>query len=194
MVEDHIASKTPAEYKQFIKTKIRDAAFTTLQATKNTHSKVKDNNYENLDKPQPYLMSKLFTNQQCSIIFALKSKTIRGIKDNFKLMYSGDILCPICERSRDTQQHVLQCKVLQDILPMKSHIKYDHLNGTILEQKEFVDLYEKYLEIRDEIIDNKDSQHSLPGRYTGPLHPQARTKRTQARRSTGDTASLDVSL
>ena len=190
MEDDHIANMPVNKYKNLIKNKIRKAAFNNLQDMKRGHSKVKNNNYENLDKPQPYLISKLFTNDECSILFALRSKTIRGIRENFKHMYSDNTLCPICERTSDTQQHVLECKVLQDILPLKNHIKYNHINGTISEQKEFVTTYAKYLEIRDELLSETESQQSLPGLYTGPQHPQARTKRTKARRSSGDIVNI----
>ena len=52
-----------------------------------------------MDKPQGYLVDKSITNTQCSILFALRSKCLRGIRDNFKQLYSQNSMCPVCERS-----------------------------------------------------------------------------------------------
>ena len=69
-----------------------------------------------------------------------------------------------------------QCQILQDILPFPSSIDYAGLHGSVLEQEEFIEKYEKYLVIRDELlIDHPDTQSSLPGLHTGPQLPQART-------------------
>ena len=50
-----------------------------LEEVKSGHSKVKENKYSSFQKPQPYLTSKLISNKQCALMFALKSKTVRGI-------------------------------------------------------------------------------------------------------------------
>ena len=35
---------------------------------------------------------------------------------NFPTMFSENSLCPICERTQDTQEHLPMCPVLQSIL------------------------------------------------------------------------------
>ena len=90
-------------------------------------------------------------------------------------MNPENYLCPLCERHPDTQQHVSQCKILQNILPHISPIVYSDLLGNLEEQKEFVVKYEQYLVLRDELLsDDPDTQSSLPGLHTGPQLPQAR--------------------
>ena len=86
--EEKMASSSPTDFKSFIKKKIRNAAFQYLKQIKGEHSKVRENKYVNFDYPQQYLTSKLFSNKQCALLFALKNKTIRGIRDNFRNMYS----------------------------------------------------------------------------------------------------------
>ena len=109
---------------------------------------------------------------------------MRGIRDNFRTMYNNNTLCPICEHCIDTQQHVITCKVLLDILPLNKHIDYEHIHGRLSDQIEFVQVYEQYLMLRDELLsDSDDQQASLPGLYTGPVRPQA-----GARRAAEDTA------
>ena len=98
-------------------------------------------------------------------------------------MYSNNTLCSICERNEDTQSHLLSCRVLLDILPLSEHIEYNHMNGTAEQQVQFVKIYEKYLELRDELLEDSSDDSSLPGLYTGPVHPQASTSTGPVRRS-----------
>ena len=69
------------------------------------------------------------------------------------------------------------CKVLQHILPLKSHIVYEHIGGTLEQQTEFLKTYEKYLNIRDELLEGSSIDSSLPGLYSGPAPLQAASRR-----------------
>ena len=88
-------------------------------------------------------------------------------------MYKDNSLCPICERSPDTQEHVTQCKILLSIKPLKYHINYDHIRGSVEEQAQFVRMYKSYLKLRDELLQDSEESSSLPVLYTGPQRPQA---------------------
>ena len=68
--EDFIENISMLDYKALIKSKVREAAFKSLEATKATHSKVNQNEYSNMDYPQGYLVHKSITNTQSSILFA----------------------------------------------------------------------------------------------------------------------------
>ena len=87
-------------------------------------------------------------------------------------MYSS-LLCPLCKAHEDTQENVLLCKVLLNVLPLTNHIEYEHIGGTADQQTEFLRVYERYLNIRDELLDGSGLGSSLPGLYTGPVLPQA---------------------
>ena len=166
--EDFIENISMLDYKALIKSKVRETAFKSLEATKATHSKVSQNKYSNMDYPQGYLVHKGITNTQSSILFALRSHSVRGIRENFKQLYSHNTLCPLCERCIDTQSHILQCQVLQDILPLTENIVYSDINGTTQSQICFVRIFEQYLTLRDEILEETDPQVSLPVIYDGP--------------------------
>ena len=45
------------DFKDIVKTSVRNAAFEKLQALKESHSKVEHNQYDNLNHPQGYLTS-----------------------------------------------------------------------------------------------------------------------------------------
>ena len=102
-------------------------------------------------------------------------------------MYSDNTLCPLCERSIDTQEHIAHCQVLKNCITEANVIDYTHLTGTLEQQASFITSYEKLLEARDELLSEaSDPLSSLPGLYSGPLHSKARTSRTPATGSKGD--------
>ena len=181
--ETEIEQLSVYDYKTIIKKNVKNAALTELMLIQQGHKKVEHNQYTNFEGPQDYITSKDITNTQCKILFALRSHTIRGIKYNFRQMYQQDLLCPLCERFGDTQDHVLDCQVLKVIQSKEEHIEYMHIYGNIQQQIEVIQIYEAYLSLRDEILGNTDSDSSLPGQYTGPKLPPARTERTPVRSS-----------
>ena len=94
-------------------------------------------------------------------------------------MGTENTLCPLCERKSDTQCHVLNCQIILSIRPRNNtHIKYEHINGSLEQQIDLVVEYETYLELQDELLEGNDSnQTSLPGQHTGPTLPQAAARR-----------------
>ena len=86
---------------------------------------------------------------------------------NFPKMYPENSLCPMCERSLDTQEHLLLCPVLQKNLPLRKHMDYKHINWSVDQQETYVKIYKCYLELQDEVMGS--SETSLPGHYTGPM-------------------------
>ena len=97
-------------------------------------------------------------------------------------------LSSLCKSSEDTQEHVLLCNVIQNILPLSSQIEYDHMRGTTEQHTDFPQVYERYLKIRDELLECSGLGSSLPGLYAGPVLP--RTASGQA--SGNETASTRI--
>ena len=60
-------------YKSFIKAKVRKAALKHLNKMKEKHSKIKAINYSEL-KPQEYLVSPIFNDENVSLLFSLRLK------------------------------------------------------------------------------------------------------------------------
>ena len=90
---------------------------------------------------------------------------------NFANMYSENSFCPMCERRLDTQEHSALCPVLQSILSLVKQIEYSHKHGSVKQQKEYFQIYKRYLELRDDLIDSSEG-FSLPGLHTCPMRPQ----------------------
>ena len=156
------------DYKKLVKKKVRDTAYKKLEDVKKPHSKVKDNLYMNLNKPQEYLLNEEITNEERQIIFALRSRTLRGIRENFPyLQYGGVTLCPLCLTNEDSQEHVLECEKLGE---KNVNVKYSDIRWSVEEQRSAVKEFMKRLLCRDQILkEGSDVVSSLPGLFnTGP--------------------------
>ena len=73
--------------KDKIKILARTAAFKDLLQRKDNHMKVKHNMYDKWEI-QPYLKSDIFTEKETHTLTALRSQCTRGIKTNFKKIFS----------------------------------------------------------------------------------------------------------
>ena len=63
-------------------------------------------------------------------------------------MGQKNTLCQICERFQDSKLHVLNCPVMISTRPkLNNHIIYEHIDGSLEEQINVVQEYEKYLEL-----------------------------------------------
>ena len=100
----------------------------------------------------------MFTNDEASLLFSLRTKTARQFKGNFPHLTC--IHCPLkCWVSYeapiiDSQEHILQCKKLskiamQDIVHEK--VEYSNLFSNVKKQKETVLLIKVLLEEKDKL-------------------------------------------
>ena len=130
MTEDQIKSMSEEKYKQEIKINVHNSAFEYLLAEQKEHSKIEDIQYDKLEV-QPYLCSPLFSRKEQSTLFRLRSRTIAGIRNDFRGMYMDSILCPVCpiDTHIDTIPNLVNCQTLQD------HIKSRGLSTSKLKYK-----------------------------------------------------------
>ena len=158
MDEEELDKMNKATAKKEIKCKIRDAAFEYLTHKQETHDKVKDIVYEKLETKK-YITSAIITTKEAEMITAIRSQTIRGIRNNFHTFYKNDLQCRLCMTNLDTQEHCMSCpKILEKIPNLKSHIKYMHAFGIVEEQKELAQLFIHLLGVREEMLQDLDDQ------------------------------------
>ena len=161
--EDVIEKATINSYKKFIKSKVRKAAFKYLIIRKETHSKLNELEYSKLET-QEYITSSIFTNEDVSTLFSLRSRSVECRK-NFKNSYKeNDLLCPLCEMECDSQQHMLRCSVLSKHLLSNNvsndQIEYEDIFRSCRKQKEVTTLFKELIEIRKLIIEESKDDPS----------------------------------
>ena len=126
---------------------MRIAAFNHLINIQKGLSKVMDIKYDKL-AAQNYLSSPTFSNTDVSLLAAVRSHTLRGIRCNFKNMYQ-DTNCPLeCWEPnslpyKDTQEHLLSCAQLElDTNTIaNTKISYSDIYGNVCKQKSIVSLF-----------------------------------------------------
>ena len=119
----------------------------------NNHSKMQGLSYKSL-KLQDYMFSPIFNNECRNLLFRLRTRTVGGIKSDFKGVYN-DTTCPVGCGQNDTLPHILGCTVLRrhhkstDI--SVSDCQYeDVFSENIRRQQSTTEIYKQLSKIRNE--------------------------------------------
>ena len=115
--------------------------------------------YEEFSK-QEYLTNYRFSNDEASLLLALRTRTVRGVKGNFPSMYREDKACPLqCQEpeAEDSQEHIQLCPVLLANLSRQDEdtawrVTYCNIYGTVEEQKESVSIFSVLLDTRERLL------------------------------------------
>ena len=155
------------KFKEYVKTRVRISALTSLKEMQQGHSKVKNIKYQKVETSL-YLRSPLFDVESCQILFSLKTRTIRGIKKNFSEMFS-DVKCPLRCNHLDSLENLLTCTVLTSNLQCETVtsntiVFEDIFSNDVVKQRQITELFSQLLQIRDRLL------NSLPAATTGFVH------------------------
>ena len=149
------------------------AAFKDLLNKQKEHSKVRNIKYDDF-VIQPYLTSELFQPKIAKIVTAIRSKCVRGIKENFPKQYKYNMKCPLQSDTEDTQEHILVC----DKLGKSSNLSLVLVFEDTVQQNQIGVQYNERMNKRLSLIDNiEDPTPSPPGALILDLshqqqHPQ----------------------
>ena len=165
--ENRIISMKDDKYKSEVKVKVRQAALENLKQVKSGHSKMDNVEYDKLELAK-YLHSPLFDRQSVEMLLALRTRTVRTIKNDFRGMFFN-VDCPLGCDHKDTLPNILTCPVLQSHIQSNdvanNKVKYEDIfSPDIVKQKQVTQLYTELLEIRENL------QNSSPATITGPMH------------------------
>ena len=107
--------------------------------------KMKELEYHSL-KPMPYLTSTMFTQKKASLLLALRTRTIWGIRSDFGKMYTNQT-CPLegCTHL-DTLASLLTCLVL------RSQSRQLLNNNDLERQRAVVEVFDRLLEVREDML------------------------------------------
>ena len=161
--ENDIAKMKKEDFKKIVKTKVRHAALQYLNNIKQKHSKVRNIIYTELEL-QAYLKNPCFTSDNHSTLYALRTRTVRGIRSDFGQMYS-DHSCPLGCGDTDNLPNIIKCSVINNRLRSDrlatNCIKYEDVySKDVLKQKEVTQVYTDLLRIREEIITSSANDDS----------------------------------
>ena len=157
--EDKLKQLNKNQAKKYIKEQIYVKAFTDLKLLQANHSKVKHIKYEKFET-QEYLKSPKYTFKEASTLLALRSRTVNNIKANTHLFSQNDLLCPLCLKDEDTQEHCLNCPKL--IRQNENHLEYnDIFSSNESVQHEIANQFVNILERRQLLQDGRPGTETL---------------------------------
>ena len=141
--ENRIISMKDDKYKLEVKVKVRQAAFENLKQVKSGHSKMDNVEYDKLELAK-YLQSPLFDRKSVEMLLALRTRTVRTIKNDFRGMFVN-VDCPLGCDHKDTLPNILTCPVLQSHIQSNdvanNKVKYeDVFSPDIVKQKKATQL------------------------------------------------------
>ena len=157
--EDEMKSMKKTKFKTIVKSKMRNAAYKSLKEIKGNHSKMNGLRYDKLEQAA-YLSSPMFNTESIRLLLALRTRTVRNIRNDFRGMFP-DNQCPLSCDTDDTLQHVLECSVIRrhhESRNVSLHtVRYsDVFSINIKKQKQATQLYSELLEVRENLINQPD--------------------------------------
>ena len=151
--EDAIRALSRYELKAEVKKRAREAAMRYLSEIKDTKSKMDGITYSGPFALQSYMQSELFNEEMASLLLALRTRTVRGIRTDFGEMFP-DKSCPLegCSLP-DSLCHILVCTVLTGAA-RSSTANYSHVfSGDLQLQCEANTHYSQLLEEREALLE-----------------------------------------
>ena len=114
MEYEEIESMNVEFFKNMVKKKVKDAVFKHLKDLQDTHSKIRNIKYSELEC-QPYILSSIFTNEDVNLLHSLRGRSV-----DCKVIFRGrgdDIFCHLCTSGEpDDQPHIVaSAKILENL-------------------------------------------------------------------------------
>ena len=157
--EEKIKTQSVREYKNEIKRKVREATLRDLLKLQQEHKKARQIIYTDLKKPQEYLISPEISNEEATLLFNLRCRSVRTFKENFKALHSNKTQCGLCQKEKDTQEHALECPVIQNHVKVEDDIVYEDLVANVTRQKRIAALYRRIVEVRERLL-GEETMHT----------------------------------
>ena len=98
-------------FKDLVDEKICHIAFEYLHTLATSHSKVKEELYEDINGVQ-YLSDPRFTAEQIQMLFKFRTRMF-DVRSNFR-NYHTCTSCPLCGVEEDTQDHLFKCIMIKN--------------------------------------------------------------------------------
>ena len=101
------------------------------------------------------------SNNECKLLFALRSNSVRGLKANTPSIFKNNLSCSLkynLSKNIDDQQHHLTCTKIQDALSLPEiedfrKIEYCDIYRSIEKQKSAVLIITRLLEVREGLLE-----------------------------------------
>ena len=158
-----LETTTPNMLKVVLKNNAKTAALGELLKDISKSAKGQKLKFNQLEI-QDYLKSDKFTREEASMLTALRSRCVKGVRSDFKNMHKC-VHCPLnCNDKdplEDTHEHILTCTKLSN-----SNVPLEFIHGSTVEQSLIATSFSALMRERRRILEEKDDLSSkccLPG-------------------------------
>ena len=129
--------------------KIQREALNHLKRKATAHSKIQEELYNDLHG-KDYFFDRRITDSKAKLLFQFRTR-MYGVRNNFRNMYSS-ILCPLCGKAEDSQEHLFECDIFQNYETIS--IGYEDLFSDDIEKLiKVTSQLEKLVKVREVILD-----------------------------------------
>ena len=152
--EEAIRDVDEEQYKALIKNKVREEALKEFKVMQANHEKGKHLHHEHLTRAQNFLMTNQLNNKEVSLLVNLRCQSVSGVKDNFHQQFRNNLMCELCAKYVDSQEHLVQCHELRKHIKWDHEtVKLDHIYGSLQQHIEVTKLIYSLLEVRDRLLE-----------------------------------------
>ena len=126
--EEDIMNSSKEILKVKLKKEAKESAFQYLKELGRNHSKVRDTAYIDLNG-MSYFSNNRFTPDLANLLFKFRTRMF-NVRNNFRNNYKQQsTLCPVCEDGEDSQEHLFDCKPIQEIVDTRD-CEYEDIFST----------------------------------------------------------------
>ena len=143
-----------------------------MREVQSGHNKVEKIEFSCLRGPQGYLTSKLQNNKMRNLLYNLRIRSVKGLRDNFHKYYTGNVSCSLKCSQLDYQEHLLCCVNVTSLLSdsqklLLGRVNYNDLFGTVEKQATVTSVFLILPRIRFKLLET-DQRLACEGNNTRP--------------------------
>ena len=169
--DEQISTMSKSCFKTLVAKAVRTYALKCLNenATRSENSKCRKLIKTELVK-ENYFVDRRFSKSECELLFALRTRTVSGIKANFSSQYENNLVCELCSAHPDSQECLLTCDTLSKHVQIPDNIEYEDLFRNVDKQHKIVKVFKQLLRVR-EILQGDDSRMNNSHQVVSPIAP-----------------------
>ena len=152
--EEQMCNMSKSQLKRMVKIKCKETAFNYLKKLKDNHSKVKNIEYP-YHSIQPYLTSPQLDQNGRYLLFSLRSRMVRSIRNNLKNQYIDQNCQLKCDNVHiDSQENLLKCQILLNEVDIEDITYSDIFSNNVNTQANATRIFSLLLDTRQRILED----------------------------------------
>ena len=146
--DEQISKMSKDSFSKIVTKAVQKNAAEYLNSIALKHSKSKPLVKQSL-KSEKYFQDPKFTKSEVELLFALRTRMVTGIKNNFSMQFSNSIACEFCKVQVDCQEHLLKCIELSKLVKIPADVDYGDLFKDTVKQLRIVKIFKSLLRARE---------------------------------------------